>query len=453
MIGDWRLSVAAEALGVAAPSPDAVFDSVSVDTRTLGPGALFVALRGERGDGHDFVPEAMRKGAVAALTSRDVDADAPAIRVADTRRALGELAALNRSRFTEPLVAVTGSAGKTTCKELIAAILSCRGEILATSGNRNNEIGAPLTLLDLSERHRAAVIELGAARRGEIATLAAWARPDVALITNAMMAHLRSFGSLQAIVESKGEILAALPPHGVATLNADDPAFEEWRERAAPRRVISFGRRADADCRLLESADGVLSIDTPAGRLRPNSRLLGGGNAMNIAAATAVAVALDIELSAIDAGIAAARAVDGRLQALREAGPRIIDDAYNANPGSVSVALDLLADMGGRRLLILGEMAELGEASEQCHRDVGRRAAEMGLELWCCGAATLPAAAAFGDAARHFADREALREHLPAALACDVVLLKGSRVAGLDVTARELAALAEEEGDDAGMAG
>lgn len=335
---------------------DARFSSVSIDSRAITKGALFVALTGPRFDGHDYLNEVAAKGAVAALVEREVpESSLPQLVVKDTREALGRLGALNRAGYDKPVAAITGSSGKTTVKEMLACILRTRGPVLATKGNLNNDLGVPLTLLELTLEHTAAVIELGASRLGEIAYTVGMTRPHVAVLNNAGTAHVGEFGGPDKIVEAKGEILEGLPADGIAVLNLDDKAFGIWKARAAGRKVLSFAlTNPAADFyagTLSRDARGCPGFDmhTPLGVARVQLNLLGNHNVANALAAAAAAHALGVSLLGITTGLEAVLPVKGRAVAqLSTGGLRIIDDTYNANPTSMCAAVDILAGFSGR---------------------------------------------------------------------------------------------------------
>ncbi|HEB99533.1 MAG TPA: UDP-N-acetylmuramoyl-tripeptide--D-alanyl-D-alanine ligase [Thiotrichales bacterium] len=428
-----QLSQAAEVLDGELQGPDVRFEGVSTDSRSLEPGNLFVALVGERFDGHEYLAQAAGRGAAAAAVCREVPAELPLVRVADTRRALGRLAAFWRRRFEIPLVAVTGSNGKTTVKEMTAAILGAGREVLATRGNLNNDIGVPLTLFRLDERHRAAVIEMGANHPGEIAWLTIIAAPTVAVITNAGPAHLEGFGSLEGVAEAKGEIYSGLRPGGTAVVNADDAFADLWRSLAAPRDVLTFGldRPADLSADWRPAGGGSrLSLRTPWGYAELELPLPGRHNVMNALAASAAALAAGASLDEVVQGLGGMRAVSGRLQFLAGiAGARIIDDTYNANPASLGAALEVLAATPGEHWLVLGDMGELGPGAAELHAEAGRQAAASGVSrLFALGELAGEAARAFGGHARAYRDREALLGDLREAMHGDlVILVKGSR--------------------------
>ena len=430
-----NLCAAAEALRAAGlqvrvKGDDVRLDGVGSDSRRVRAGELFVALSGPNFDGNEFATQALRAGAAACLLERDTGAG-PALIVEDSRRALGLLAQHWRARFDIPLVAVTGSNGKTTVKEMLAAIFSRKGRVLATRGNLNNDIGLPLTLLGLHSEHDYAVIEMGANHPGEIAWLTALARPDVALITNAGPAHLEGFGSLEGVARAKGEIYAGLREGGCAIVNADDAFADLWRGLIAPGlRQLDFGIDSPAAVRATVAGDGGARIATPAGDFELRLPLPGRHNLMNALAATAAAVATGIEPGVIRAGLEFMSPVAGRLQ-LRAglAGSRIIDDTYNANPASMQAALAVLRDFSGRHFLALGDMGELGGEETALHAQTGEQARASGVQrLYTLGRLAREAAASFGQGAQSFDDHEGLIECLRRDLAADVTLLvKGSR--------------------------
>ncbi|HFC52999.1 MAG TPA: UDP-N-acetylmuramoyl-tripeptide--D-alanyl-D-alanine ligase [Gammaproteobacteria bacterium] len=445
------LSVLAERIGARLRGGDPPFSGVSTDSRTLRPGDLFVALRGPNFDGHAFAAQAQARGAVALMVDRPLETALPTMEVEDTRIGLGRLAAAWRGRFALPLVAVTGSNGKTTVKEMLAAILGRQGPVLATRGNLNNDIGVPLTLLRLRPVHRAAVVEMGASRAGEIAWLTGLARPSVALITNAAAAHLEGFGSLEGVARAKGEIYGGLEEGGVAVVNADDPFCELWLGLNRERRVITFGleREADVSARWEARADGSkLALTTPCGAVELWLPLPGRHNVLNALAATAAAVALGVEPEAIGSGLQEVAPAPGRLERKRGIrGACIIDDSYNANPASLGAALKVLAAVPGERLLVMGDMGELGNEARQLHRQIGRAARREGIQrLYATGELSRAAVREFGSGGRHFDSREqlidALREELGPQL---TLLVKGSRSAGMEQVVEALLGSGEGE--------
>jgi len=473
-----NLSAAAKSIAAGRRGQDVVFTAVTTDSRAIAPGDLFVALRGETFDGHDFVVQAIAQGAVAAMVDK-VDStwgDIPLLVVADTRLALGSLAAQWRSRFAIPLVAVTGSNGKTTVKEMLAAVLRTaagKDGVLATAGNFNNDIGLPLTLLKLRDSHRYAVIEMGMNHPGEIAYLSGVAQPDVALITNAQPAHLAGFplpnpldettshstklpktaakslviphageganvkGACSDLVErvarAKGEIFQGLAADGTAIINADDPHAGLWRELAGARKTLSFGLAATVDVTAsytLHPSGSEVRIATPQGGFNVALQAAGEHNVRNALAATAAALALGVGIETIAAGLAVFAPVKGRLQAKAGLhGATLIDDTYNANPGSVRAAIAALAAYPGATVMVLGDMGELGEDAPRLHREIGAYAKQAGIgRLLALGETSREAAAAFGSGGRHFEYVEDLLHELENLLAPQVtVLVKGSR--------------------------
>lgn len=416
------------------------FTAVSTDSRTLEAGQLFVALTGPRFDGHAYLSSVAAKGAVAALVEKaQPDLSIPQLIVKDTRVALGQLGELNRLSFSGPVVAVTGSSGKTTVKEMLAAILNTLGSTLATQGNLNNDLGAPLTLLRLEQSHQYAVIELGASRLGEIAYTVGLTHPHVSIITNAGRAHVGEFGGVEKIIEAKGEILEGLAANGTAILNRDDQAFEIWRKRAKGRNVISFGLNDMAMFRaanIVRDARGCPSFTllSPAGSADIQLNLLGEHNVVNALAAAAAAHVLGVELAHIVQGLEALQPVKGRtVSKLGINDSRVIDDSYNANPGSMKAAVDVLTGFSGRTVLVLGDMGELGEWAESAHREVGEYAKGKVSAFYAVGPLMKHAAEAFGADARHFDDRAALIEALLLEAAPEsTFLIKGSRSAAMD---------------------
>jgi UDP-N-acetylmuramoyl-tripeptide--D-alanyl-D-alanine ligase len=411
---------------------------VHSDTRTLQPGDLFVALRGERFDAHDFLPQARAAGAVAAIAERGLaEAGLPGLLVADTLAALQALAGGWRARFTLPLIAVTGSNGKTTVTQLVAAMLRAwLGEAaFATEGNLNNHIGVPLTLLRLHAGVRAAVVELGMNQPGEIARLAQLAAPTVALVNNAQREHQEFMATVEGAARENGAVIQALPADGVAVFPADDACTPLWRQLAGARRIWTFALHGPADV----SADATwdagawrLALATPAGRADARLALPGLHNVKNACAAAACALAAGAPLEAVAQGIGRFQAVKGRSRVLRGTlggrGFALVDDSYNANPDSVRAAIDVLAALPGPRWLLLGDMGEVGDQGPAFHAEVGGYARSRGIEhLWCAGAASADAAAAYGPGARHFAAVEPLIAALAEAPDAASVLVKGSR--------------------------
>lgn len=435
---------AAQAIGAMQAGPVATFTAVTTDSRNVQPGELFVALRGERFDGHAFVDTALDAGAAAALVE-EADpvrrANAPLILVRDTRQALGRLAAFWRSGFTMPLVAVTGSNGKTTVKDMLAAVLrAAAGDeaVLATAGNLNNDIGVPLMLLRLREQHRYAVIEMGMNHLGELSYLTRLAGPTVALVNNAGVAHIGELGSREDIARAKGEIYEGLGDGGVALINADDEFAPYWRGLIRGRNVIDFGieRPATVSAQYeLSSAGSLVSVRTPEAEYVVRLQVPGLHNVRNALAAVASAYALSIAPDSVAAGLAKYAGTKGRLQRKRaRGGATLIDDTYNANPDSVKAAIAVLAACSGKRVLVLGDMGELGQEGAALHTEVGARARLAGIDhLLTLGELSEAATQAFGTGATHYRDLDALCSALDqiidrGATAADVtVLVKGSR--------------------------
>ncbi len=451
------LSEAAQAIGGQMRGTDVRFEAVTTDSRKAAAGDLFIALRGERFDGHDFVSQCFDQGAVAAMVEErsavsDQPSAKPFVAVKDTRLGLGELAAYWRGKFDLPLAAITGSNGKTTVKEMLAAILrQAVGEtaVLATAGNLNNDIGLPLTLLKLREAHRYAVAEMGMNHPGEIAYLTQIARPTVALVNNALPAHLEGLGSVEAVARAKGEIFSGLVDQGVAVINADDAFAGLWRELAAPGQVLSFGLDNAADVSadyVLEAEGSELKLKTPGGNIAARLAVPGLHNVRNALAASAVALAMNIPLATIAAGLQAFGGVKGRLQKKTGCcGAVVIDDTYNANPASMRAAIGVLAAMPGKRVFVMGDMGELGEGAAALHCEIGAEAKAAGVEaLYALGPMSDGAVQVFGAGARHFESVAALVEVLRGQMAADVsVLVKGSRFMRME---RVVEALVEKEG-------
>lgn len=427
---------------------DAAFGRVSIDTRKLDPGALFVAIPGERFDGNDFVPDAHAGNAAGALVSRLSDVPLPQVSVQDTRGALSCMARGWRKNFPIPVVAVTGSNGKTTVKELIAGILGRSHEVCVTRGNLNNDLGVPLTLMELADRHEILVIELGANHAGEIAALSRLAGPTVGVITNAGAAHLEGFGSIDGVAQAKGELLDHLPLAGTAILNGDDPYCSAWRRRSRAAGVLTFGFEPSADCtvrgEVADSSDGsAFTLALPDGTaVELTLPLRGRHSVLNALAAAAASFAVGASVDDIQSGLSKARPVSGRLNRMRGCGgAAIIDDTYNANPTSARAALDYLRGCGGRRMFVLGDMAELGAEAAELHRQVGEYARDCCDTLFAIGELSHEAARAFGSGARSFTELTALHRALKPLLTEDATLLvKGSRVMGLDRLAGSLGA-------------
>jgi UDP-N-acetylmuramoyl-tripeptide--D-alanyl-D-alanine ligase len=420
-----------------------VFHGVSTDTRRIATGDLFVALRGETFDGHDYLDVAKQSGAVAVVVDKaSPDLALPQILVSDTVEALAKLAAGNRNTSSARFVAITGSSGKTTVREMVAAILSCAGNTLATEGNLNNHIGVPLTLFRLAPEHEYGVIELGASGLNEIAHTVNIVRPDVSILTNAGQAHLEGFGSYDNVVRAKGEIIDGVVESGLVVLNRDDPAFDQWQQRAAARRVASVSRQASAGGDYFSGEvrdDGsslVFQACGPQGwSCDVSLPLHGEHNVTNALLAIAAARDLGVSDGAVKQGLASVKAVKGRLQILElSPGLTLIDDSYNANPASIKAAIDVLAARPSNRVVVLGAMAELGPDSLALHRKVGEFARARGIErLLVVGEGCEGYVEGYGDAAEVCATHDdAVRRVLEGPAGSQTVLVKGSRSSAMD---------------------
>lgn len=416
---------------------DLVISKISTDTRNIPAGSLFLALRGERFDAHDFIPEALAAGARAIVSERDLHVSTPHIRVADSRIALGAIAKAWRGRFNIPVITVTGSNGKTTVTQMLATILATASgeeERLATRGNLNNDIGLPLTLFRMNKRHARAVLELGMNHPGEIRYLADIAQPTVALVNNAQREHQEFMGTVEATAHENGAAISALPSSGYAVFPADDACAPIWRMLAANRNILDFGFKNPACVQAAwqSEADGmVLTLDMPAGRIQPKLSLAGAHNAHNAAAAATAAFATGIPLGNILQGLESFRPVAGRGVILRSTqGATLIDDSYNANPDSVIAAIDLLAGRPAPAYLILGDMGEVGEKGPEFHAEVGHYARKRGLTgIITLGILARYTAEAFGGPEnRHFESIDGLLEAVqPLAVSGATLLIKGSR--------------------------
>ena len=438
------LAVGGEARGKAS------FDEVGSDSRAIRPGQLFVALRGERFDGHDFLAAVAAGGAVAALVDRSFadsqtgEAPLPLVIADDTRLALGRLAAHWRSKFVLPLIGITGSNGKTTVKEMCAAILRAQAAmdgfdpdlaVLSTAGNFNNDIGLPLTLLGLRAQHRAAVIEMGMNHPGEIAYLTAIAAPTVALVNNAQRAHLEGMGGLNEVAREKGAIYAGLGADGVAVINADDPFAAYWTGLNQDRPVLRFGLEADTGAEvagryILKGLGATVAVQNSGRRIDFELQAPGVHNVRNALAAAAATLAAGVSDEAVSVGLGGFAGAKGRLQRKRGVnGAVVLDDSYNANPDSVRAGIDVLAATPGRKLLVLGDMGEIGETSGQLHDEVGGYAKSQGVDqLFALGEVSAVAARNFGEGGYHYTRLEELVSAVRKQMDADtVVLVKGSR--------------------------
>lgn len=432
-----RLSEAAAALGMQHVGADVQFSSVGSDSRNIVAGQLFVALKGANFDGNSFAQEALALGAVAVLVSDPSVQVTPRILVADTRLALGALAKYWRQKFDVPVVAVTGSNGKTTTKEMLSAILGVvaqdKTSVHATYGNLNNDIGVPLTLLRMRPNHQYAVVEMGMNHLGEIDYLTHMAQPDVALINNAGIAHIGELGSRDNIAKAKGEIFAGLKPDGVAVINADSDYADYWKSLNPNKKIVTFGlnKAADVSARY-QALDGYAKVVFAAGEDKVSVQLnvQGEHNISNALAAAAAAYALGVSLDDIGRGLASFTGVYGRLE--RKAGINgavVIDDTYNANPDSMKAAINVLAKLTGKKILVLGDMGELGADAKEMHAEVGAYAKAAGLTaLYCLGNLSVETVRSFGAGAEHFGSPEAIAQAvLPMLAQGTTVLVKGSR--------------------------
>ncbi len=420
---------------------DTTVAAISTDTRAIAPGALFVALRGERFDAHDFVAQAEAAGAAAVMVSRPVETALPQVHVADTEEALGELAAGLQQGRPAVVLALTGSNGKTSVKTLLHGILARAGRAHVNPGNLNNEIGLPLAVIGAPEDAQFAVYEMGAGKPGDIAYLCSIVAPNVALVNNIAAAHIERLGSLHGIAETKGAIYEALPDDGIAVVNADDAFAPYFMQRIGARRVLRYGIENDADVRArelrLESTGSRFVLLTPAGRADIHLPLPGRHAVANALAAAAMALAAGAGFEAIVAGLQGAEPVKGRQVAHALAnGNVLVDDSYNANPGSLAAAIATLAGTA-EAWLVLGDMRELGPGGPALHAEAGRQARAAGLKrVWTIGALAAETSAAFGEGGRHFDSRESLVQALREALAGAAgvrCLVKGSRGSAMDV--------------------
>ncbi|EPT5968079.1 UDP-N-acetylmuramoyl-tripeptide--D-alanyl-D-alanine ligase [Escherichia coli] len=426
---------------------DITLDAVTTDTRKLTPGCLFVALKGERFDAHDFADQAKAGGAGALLVSRPLDIDLPQLIVKDTRLAFGELAAWVRQQVPARVVALTGSSGKTSVKEMTAAILSQCGNTLYTAGNLNNDIGVPMTLLRLTPEYDYAVIELGANHQGEIAWTVSLTRPEAALVNNLAAAHLEGFGSLAGVAKAKGEIFSGLPENGIAIMNADNNDWLNWQSVIGSRKVWRFSpNAANSDFTAtnihVTSHGTEFTLQTPTGSVDVLLPLPGRHNIANALAAAALSMSVGATLDAIKAGLANLKAVPGRLFPIQLAENQLLlDDSYNANVGSMTAAVQVLAEMPGYRVLVVGDMAELGAESEACHVQVGEAAKAAGIDrVLSVGKQSHSISTASG-VGEHFADKTALITRLKSLIAEQqviTILVKGSRSAAMEEVVRAL---------------
>lgn len=449
---NMSLSKAAAAIESIYNGEDIIFSGCSTDSRTVEKGNLFIALKGEYFDGHEYVSIAEEKGASSLLVEQEVSHSKPVLHVKDTRKAMGLLARSWREEMTIPLVAITGSNGKTTVKEMVTGILSEVAEVHATSGNLNNDIGVPLTLFGLDTKHQYAVIEMGANHPGEIEWLSAVARPNVAVITQCAPAHLEGFGSLEGVAKAKAEIYSGLQSSGIAIINADDAYADFWSESCGLLSQLTFGidsAHADVRANIIEMSTKVATTQfeliCTSGSIDICLPLSGKHNVMNALAACACCLSLDVPLTTIKSGLENILPVKGRLQVKAgKQGARIIDDTYNANPASLSAALNVLSNYEGAHYLVLGDMGELGDTAVQLHKDAGESARQAGIDgLFTIGELSINAMQGFGSNAIHFDSYDALSKALINILNNDAtILVKGSRAMQME---RVVNALIEEQ--------
>ncbi len=452
---------AARLIGARVSGPDVAFDAVVTDSRSIRPGQCFVAIRGERFDGHAFVADVLGQGAAVALVEEDFATchpDWPLIAVADTRTGFAALAAAWRRRFTLPVIGVVGSNGKTTAKEMCAAILRAHfgnEGVLATTGNLNNDIGLPAMALRLESGHRAAVLEIGMNHPGETTALAAVAQATIALVNNAQREHQEFMQTVRAVAEEHAILVGSLPADGIAVFNADDAHAPLWRQRAGSRQAIGFGlEQGEVRGRFLAAdAGGELALATPWGAVTLGLRVPGEHNARNACGAAAACLAAGVSLGAVAAGLSAFGGVKGRLQQRRgRGGTRLIDDSYNANPDSMRAAIDVLAQAAGRRVFVMGDMGEVGDNTASMHEEIGAYASSHGIDrVLALGEASRAAVASFGAGGQHFDHAERLIAALEQELGPDVtVLVKGSRFMRMERVSDAIAEAAGEPGAAAG---
>lgn len=442
-----KLSTLTGKLNAKLLGPDAHYTGLSLDSRSIKPHELFIALRGEKFDGHDFIELVKQRGATAAVVDQVIDTDLPLVLVQDTRKALGELAKQHRRQFSIPVIALTGSCGKTTTREMIRSILAEKGSVLTNFKNFNNDIGLPLTLLNLNAEHHYAVIEMGANHAGEIGYLTHITQPTVALVTNIGPAHLQGFGSLEGVAQAKAEIFSGLIKHGVAIINADDKFANILQKECAAFRVVCFGLSDTADfsaTAIQMDAEGKASflLRAPNGKkIMIHLRLPGQHHVMNALAAVAAASQVGIELSSIKSGLEKTQPVPGRVIVSKtKRGATLIDDSYNANPSSVDVALKLLAHYSGQRIFVMGDMGELGQNALAYHRQIGELAKELNIDdVYTCGDLSKETAKAFGAGGKHYSHHQELILALKPRLQDNVtILIKGSRSAQMEKVAAGL---------------
>ncbi|WP_157954370.1 UDP-N-acetylmuramoyl-tripeptide--D-alanyl-D-alanine ligase [Saccharospirillum mangrovi] len=431
-----RLSQWASAANGRLLGNDQVVGQVSTDSRELTPGDVYVALKGEQFDGHSYVEAALKQGAAAIVVEQEMPVDAPQLIVPDTRLALGQLAGLLRQAFPGQVIALTGSAGKTSTRAMLQRIFEQDAGLLATAGNFNNDIGVPKTWFRINDEHRRVLLELGANAQGEIAWTAGFSQPYISLLLNASEAHSEGFGGLDGVRQAKGEIIDGTLADGHCVLNCDDPAFAQWRERAGSRSVLRFGQSAEAEVRLdsyvATGFGSIFQVTLPEGEIEVRWPMLGRHMALNAAAAAATAWVAGMSLKSIVLGLARMQPEPGRLQPLPSLhGGLLVDDSYNANPASVRAAIDVLSETSDDTVLVLGDMAELGTDANELHADVGRYAKGRIRDVWTLGNLSQATSAAFGG--EHFESLDRLVAALPSRLTeKTAVLVKGSRSAAME---------------------
>lgn len=447
-----KLSTLAKRLQGKLLGPDVDYIGLSLDSRSIKSHELFIAIHGEKFDGHNFIELAKQHGAAAAVVDHAIDTDLPLVLVQDTRKALGELAKQHRRQFSIPIIALTGSCGKTTTKEMIRSILAEIGPVLTNFKNFNNDIGLPLTLLNLNAQHHYAVIEMGANHAGEIAYLTHITQPNVALVTNIGPAHLQGFGSMTGVAQAKAEIFSGLTKNGVAIINADDRFTDTLQKACASFRSVSFGLSGTCDfsaTNIQIDTDGKATFLLHAPCAKETMiclNLLGQHHVMNALAAAAAASQVGVELSHIKSGLEKMQPVPGRVIVSKtKIGATLIDDSYNANPSSVAVALKLLAHYSGQRIFVMGDMGELGQNAVDYHRQIGKLAKELNIDdVYTCGDLSKETAKAFGVSAKHYSDHQelilALKPHLQKNV---TILIKGSRSAQMEKVAVALMDMCE----------
>lgn len=432
LLSEWATEAKGKLFG-----NDVVVSNISTDTRSLEEGDVYVALKGDLFDGHNYVNTAIHKGALAIVVEAEVaDCDIPQLVLPDTRKGLGFLAGLLRKRFSGQVVALTGSVGKTSTRAMLQNIFSLQPGLLATEGNFNNDIGVPKTWFRINDQHQRVLLEMGANAQKEIEWMGSFSKPHISLLLNAGEAHTEGFGGVQGVRLGKGEIIEATMAEGGCILNQDDPAFNQWLKRAGDRKVVTFGKHSDADVCLLSFTNtghgSEFTLSLPDGDISVNWSVLGIHMAVNAAAAAATAWLAGVSPLDIAQGLSEMKPEPGRMEPVDSVhGGALIHDAYNANPESFKAAIDVLHDLGEDTLLIAGDMAELGEESESMHRDVGRYARGKIKSIWSVGNKAIQISDAFGG--HHFDSIEDLLAVLPAKLESETaVLVKGSRSAGME---------------------